>query len=88
MAAQLIPPGLGAPAARWRDHVAGKKVSLLLDDAAWQEQVRPQPPGTAGSLVLITSRRRLTAVEDAAVLSLEPCCAHGLTYAYCFSRHS
>jgi tetratricopeptide (TPR) repeat protein/transcriptional regulator with XRE-family HTH domain len=69
--AQQIPPGLEARAARWRDQVAGKKVLLLLDDAAGHEQVRPLLPGTAGGLVLITSRRRLTALEDAAVVSLD-----------------
>jgi tetratricopeptide (TPR) repeat protein/transcriptional regulator with XRE-family HTH domain len=68
--AQQIPPGLEARAARWRDHVAGKKVLLLLDDAAGHEQVRPLLPGTAGSLVLITSRRRLAALDDAAQISL------------------
>ena len=71
MAAQQIPPGLEARAGRWRDHVAGKKILLLLDDAAGHEQVRPLLPGTAGSLVLVTSRRRLTALEDAAVISLD-----------------
>ena len=71
VAAQQIPPGLEARAARWRDHVAGKKILLLLDDAAGHEQVRPLLPGTTGSLVLVTSRRRLTALEDAAVISLD-----------------
>jgi tetratricopeptide (TPR) repeat protein/transcriptional regulator with XRE-family HTH domain len=69
--AAQIPPGLEARAARWRDHVAGKKVLLLLDDAAGHEQVRPLLPGTAGSLVLVTSRRRLTALHDATVISLD-----------------
>jgi len=69
--AQQIPPGLEARAARWRDHVAGKKILLLLDDAAGHEQVRPLLPGTAGSLVLITSRRRLAALEDTAQISLD-----------------
>jgi tetratricopeptide (TPR) repeat protein/transcriptional regulator with XRE-family HTH domain len=69
--AAAIPPGLEARAARWRDHVAGKKVLLLLDDAAGHEQVRPLLPGTAGSLVLVTSRRRLAALDDAAVMSLD-----------------
>jgi tetratricopeptide (TPR) repeat protein/transcriptional regulator with XRE-family HTH domain len=67
-----IPPGLEARAARWRDVLAGKKILLLLDDAAGHEQVRPLLPGTAGSLVLVTSRRRLTALEDATVITLNP----------------
>jgi tetratricopeptide (TPR) repeat protein len=71
VAAQHIPPGLEARAAQWRDHVADKKILLLLDDAAGHEQVRPLLPGTAGSLVLITSRRRLAALEDAAQISLD-----------------
>src|SRR5215475_16036355 len=71
MPAAQIPPGVDARAARWRDVVAGKKILLLLDDVAGHEQVRPLLPGTPGSLVLITSRRRLTALEDAAVTSLD-----------------
>jgi tetratricopeptide (TPR) repeat protein/transcriptional regulator with XRE-family HTH domain len=70
VAVQQIPPGLEARAGRWRSHIAGKKILLLLDDAAGHEQVRPLLPGTSGSLVLVTSRRRLTALEDSAVISL------------------
>jgi tetratricopeptide (TPR) repeat protein/transcriptional regulator with XRE-family HTH domain len=69
--AAQIPPGLEARAARWRDHVAGQKILLLLDDAASHEQVRPLLPGAGGSLVLVTSRRRLAALNDAAVISLD-----------------
>jgi tetratricopeptide (TPR) repeat protein len=43
----------------------------VLDDAAGHQQVRPLLPGTPGSLVLVTSRRRLTALEDATVISLD-----------------
>jgi tetratricopeptide (TPR) repeat protein/transcriptional regulator with XRE-family HTH domain len=67
----LIPPGLEARAVRWRDHMAGKKILLLLDDAASHDQVAPLLPGTAGSLVLVTSRRRLAALQDATVISLD-----------------
>jgi tetratricopeptide (TPR) repeat protein/transcriptional regulator with XRE-family HTH domain len=71
-----IPPGVDARAARWRDHAAGKKILLVLDDAAGHQQVRPLLPGTPGSLVLITGRRRLAALEDAAVVSLDTLTPH------------
>ncbi len=71
VAMQYIPPGLEARANRWRDYVAGKRILLLLDDAAGHDQVRPLLPGTGGSLVLITSRRRMTALEDAAAVSID-----------------
>ena len=70
VAPQQIPPGLEARSASWRGHLAGKKVLLVLDDAAGSDQVRPLLPGTAGCLVLLTSRRRLTALEEAAPISL------------------
>ena len=71
LAPQQIPPGVAARAARWRGQVAAKKVLLLHDDAAGHEQVRPLLPGTAGTLVLVTSRRRLTALQGTAVVSLD-----------------
>src|ERR1700722_16029490 len=71
VAAPQIPPGREARAARWRDRVAGRRILLVLDDAAGHEQVRLLLPGAGESLVLITSRRRLTALEDATVLSLD-----------------
>ena len=69
--ASHIPADLEARAALWRDHVAGRKILLVLDDATGHKQVRPLLPGTAGGLVLITSRRRLGALEDAVPLSLD-----------------
>ena len=51
--------------------MAGKRILLLLDDADSHEQVRALLPGTGGSLVLVTSRRRLTALDDATVISLD-----------------
>ena len=66
-----IPAGLEARTRLWRDHLADKKLLLLLDDAVGHQQVRPLLPGTAGSLVLVTSRRRLTALEGAQAISLD-----------------
>jgi tetratricopeptide (TPR) repeat protein len=57
--------------ARWRDWAAGKELLLVLDDAASSEQVRPLLPGTGGSLVLVTSRRHLMALDDATSISLD-----------------
>jgi tetratricopeptide (TPR) repeat protein/transcriptional regulator with XRE-family HTH domain len=71
VAAAAIPAGLDARAARWRDQVAGKKILLVLDDAAGHEQVRPLLPGTKESLVLVTSRRHLSALDDAKTISLD-----------------
>ena len=68
---QQIPLSLEARAAAWRGRLAGKKVLLVLDDAAGSDQVRPLLPGTAGCLVLVTSRRRLTGLEEATPVSLD-----------------
>ena len=65
-----IPADLEARTGLWRDRLAGRPLLLVLDDAASSEQIRPLLPG-GGSLVLITSRRRLTALEDAKTISLD-----------------
>jgi tetratricopeptide (TPR) repeat protein/transcriptional regulator with XRE-family HTH domain len=66
-----IPPGLEARTALWRDRLAGQQLLLILDDAAGSEQVLPLLPGTGGSLVLVTSRRHLSALDDATAISLD-----------------
>ncbi|MFC8721632.1 BTAD domain-containing putative transcriptional regulator [Kitasatospora sp. NPDC057198] len=68
---ELIPPGLEARTVAWRGAMAGKKAVVLLDNAVDVQQVRPLLPGTNGPLVLITSRRRLPALEGAVPLSLD-----------------
>ena len=69
--AAQIPTGVEARMALWRDRLAGQQLLLVLDDAASSEQVRPLLPGTDGSLVLVTSRRHLLALEDATTVSLD-----------------
>jgi tetratricopeptide (TPR) repeat protein/transcriptional regulator with XRE-family HTH domain len=66
-----IPEGLEARMALWRDRLAEKQLLLILDDAASSEQVRPLLPGAGGSLVLVTSRRHLSALDDATAVSLD-----------------
>jgi tetratricopeptide (TPR) repeat protein/transcriptional regulator with XRE-family HTH domain len=66
-----IPPGLEPRMALWRDRLAERQLLLVLDDAASSEQVIPLLPGTGGSLVLVTSRRHLSALEDATAISLD-----------------
>jgi tetratricopeptide (TPR) repeat protein/transcriptional regulator with XRE-family HTH domain len=66
-----IPADLQARTGLWRDRLAGRQLLLVLDDAASSEQIRPLLPGAAGSLVLVTSRRRLTALDDAQTISLD-----------------
>ena len=69
--AAQIPSGLEARMAQWRDRLADKQLLLVLDDAASSEQVRPLLPGAGGGLVLVTSRRHLSALEDATAVSLD-----------------
>jgi tetratricopeptide (TPR) repeat protein/transcriptional regulator with XRE-family HTH domain len=69
--AAQIPPGTEARMGLWRDRLAGRQLLLVLDDAASSEQVRPLLPGAGSSLVLVTSRRRLSALEDATAISLD-----------------
>lgn len=65
-----IPPDLDARAAQWRNRLAGQRVVVVLDDAVSSEQIQWLIPGAGESLILITSRRRLTALDDASAISL------------------
>jgi tetratricopeptide (TPR) repeat protein len=71
VAAAQIPASVDARAGLWRDRMANKRVLLVLDDAADTAHVAPLLPGAPGCLVLITSRRRLTTLPDAAFLPLD-----------------
>jgi tetratricopeptide (TPR) repeat protein/transcriptional regulator with XRE-family HTH domain len=66
-----IPQDTESRAALWRHHLAGLRMLIVLDDAASTGQLLPLLPGTAGCLVLVTSRRHLTALDDACAISLD-----------------
>ncbi|QKZ17841.1 ATP-binding protein [Streptomyces chartreusis] len=68
--ASTVPPDVVARAAMWRGLIRTKRVLLVLDDAVSSNQVRALLPGSPGSLVIVTSRRRLTALEGVVPMSL------------------
>ncbi|MGC4864823.1 BTAD domain-containing putative transcriptional regulator [Micromonospora sp. DT53] len=69
-----LPPTVEARVAQFRTLTAGRKLLILLDDVRDADQVRPLIPASSGSLVLVTSRGRLTslaAADGALLLGLE-----------------
>jgi tetratricopeptide (TPR) repeat protein len=70
MQQSALPHELDDRARLWRDRIAGKKVLLVLDDAASHAQLRPLLPGTPDCFVVITSRHRLPALDGVHALPL------------------
>ena len=68
---EQIPDGLGQREIRWRSELTGRRILVVLDNAADSPQVRALLPGGQGSCVLVTSRRRLSTLEGATSFSLD-----------------
>ncbi|HEX3785899.1 MAG TPA: BTAD domain-containing putative transcriptional regulator [Pseudonocardiaceae bacterium] len=69
-----LPTELDEQATLYRSLLAARQVLVVLDDARDSEHVRPLLPAGSGSLVLVTSRRRLdglVARSGARLLSLD-----------------
>ncbi|MET8039893.1 helix-turn-helix domain-containing protein [Micromonospora sp. NPDC005215] len=66
-----LPGGLDARAALFRARLAGRRVLLVLDDAAGHRQIEPLTPPD-GSAVLVTSRLPLTGVPGITTIDLSP----------------
>ncbi|GII95393.1 AfsR/SARP family transcriptional regulator [Sinosporangium siamense] len=65
-----IPESLEERAALYRSHLAHRKILVVLDNAASEQQVRPLLPGAPSCAVLLTSRARLTGLEGARTIDL------------------
>ncbi|MET8545746.1 BTAD domain-containing putative transcriptional regulator [Kitasatospora sp. NPDC004799] len=66
-----IPPDTGERSALYRSALAGRRVLVVLDNAAGPGHVEPLLPGSPGCAVLITSRHRLTGLAGAHQLRLD-----------------
>jgi DNA-binding SARP family transcriptional activator len=79
IAAHAIPEPLEERTALFRSLLAGRRVLVLLDNAASERQVRPLLPGAPGSALIVTSRARLAGLESARPIELEVFDAHEAT---------
>ncbi|MDR6974371.1 transcriptional regulator with XRE-family HTH domain/tetratricopeptide (TPR) repeat protein [Streptomyces sp. 3330] len=62
--AAAIPADTDDRAGLWRSMVGGRRVLVLLDNAADEAQIRPLLPGDGPSLTLVTSRNSLAGLES------------------------
>lgn len=72
--APRMPDGLAALTGLYRTLLAGRRVLVVLDDAAGTEQLRPLLPAAPGCLALVTSRHALPGLiaSGARPLRLDP----------------
>ena len=69
-APEALPGSIEELTGLYRTHTGNRRILLILDNAPGEAHVRPLLPPGPGSAVLVTSRRRLVALEGAAHLDL------------------
>ena len=68
---EQIPADPDQRAALYRDHLAGRRALIVLDNANDPAQVRPLLPGDSASRVVVTSRNALVSLDDAYRIPLD-----------------
>lgn len=66
----LVPDGFADRTAMFRSLTAGRRILVVLDNAASEALVRPLLPGSTTCAVLMTSRSRLPGLSNAGVVDL------------------
>ncbi|MFE0582861.1 BTAD domain-containing putative transcriptional regulator [Streptomyces sp. NPDC058874] len=67
-----IPEDASERESLYRSLTSGRRLLVVLDNASSTAQIRPLIPGSGGSRLLVTSRRRLADLEGARTLVLPP----------------
>jgi DNA-binding SARP family transcriptional activator len=70
-AGEDLPASLDERMALYRSRLAGRRMLIVLDNAAGEDQVRPLLPGAPDAAVLVTGRSRLIGLEGAQLLNLD-----------------
>ncbi|MFC3741600.1 helix-turn-helix domain-containing protein [Paractinoplanes deccanensis] len=67
-----VPPEADEASALWQTLIGGRRLVVVLDNAIAEAQVRPVLPARGPAVVVVTSRRSLSGLEDVHRLRLDP----------------
>ncbi|MFY1670077.1 BTAD domain-containing putative transcriptional regulator [Plantactinospora sp. WMMB334] len=69
--ASAVPPSMAERVQLYQSRLAGRRVLVLLDNAASEQQVRPLLPESPTCAAMVTSRARLAALEGVPLIDLD-----------------